>query len=149
MVGIIRPPLLLYAISILGIIALGTPVGAVILRMACALIKKLSLGAVPEPTWKKALGIVFLALLASLMAAILLSFLTNSAIVVNGLASAVGLLTLAGLASVILPTTISKGLLVSILYVAVSVAVTLMIGVAFALIALTIMLVLRLSGVSG
>jgi hypothetical protein len=105
-------------------IALGTVLGAVLLRAACALYNKLAGGkgspsSVPEPLLDKALGITFVTALVQAVAGSEL------------LALPVSFLVLAAMSSALLPTTFGRGLLVALCYLLVGLFVVVVLAFLF------------------
>jgi hypothetical protein len=105
-------------------LVLGTVIGAVFLRPACAFYNKLaggggSPGSVPEPRLGKAMGITFVAALVPAVPGFEL------------LSLPVSLLVLAGMSSALLPTTFARGLLVALCYLAVGLVVLVALAILF------------------
>jgi hypothetical protein len=97
-------------------IAFGTVIGALFLRAGCLLYNKLagSPNAVPMPVFSKAMGITFVTALVSAS---------------GGLLSALaGLLVMSAMISFVLPTTLTKGLVVSVCYLLVGLVVVVVLG---------------------
>ena len=102
-------------------IAFGTVIGAVFLRAGCLLYNKLagSPNTVPIPVFSKAMGITFVTALVSVSLG-------------SGLLSALpGLLVMSAMISAVLPTTFTRGLLVSLCYGLVALLVVVVLGAAF------------------
>ena len=107
-------------------VALGTVIGAVFLRAACAFYNKLAGGkgspsSVPEPLLGKAMGITFVTTLANAVAGSVIGVLVGagsaaagdsergSAVIAQLLTLPVSLLVMAGLNAALLPTTFAGG----------------------------------------
>lgn len=114
-------------------VALGTVIGAVLLRAACALYNKQAGGkgspeSVPEPLLGKAMGITFVTTLVNAIAGFVIGLLVGTgaaaagasergpAIVAQLLSLPVSLLVMAGMNSALLPTTFGRGFLVALCY---------------------------------
>ena len=105
-------------------LALGTVIGAVFLRAACAIYNKLAGGkgspsSVPKPLFGKAMGITFVTALVNLVAGFEL------------LSLPVSLLVMAGMNSALLPTTFARGFLVALCYLLVGLFVVVVLAVIF------------------
>ncbi|HEV3261908.1 MAG TPA: hypothetical protein VG013_33970 [Gemmataceae bacterium] len=105
-------------------ILLGTVIGAVFLRAACAFYNKLAGGkgspsSVPEPLLGKAMGITFV------------TALVNAVPGFELLSLPVSLLVLAGMISALLPTTFARGLLVALCYLVVGLFVLVVLAILF------------------
>lgn len=117
---------------------IGTLIGAIILRAACWLLNKLAggpnaPGAVPEPSFGKAMGIAFVTALVNAMVGFVLGLVGGAAalhpLVVQAISFPVALLVMAGMAAAMLPTTFGKGLLVALLTLVVWVIVAVVIAI--------------------
>jgi hypothetical protein len=112
---------------------LGTVIGAVFLRAACALYNKQAGGkglpdSVPEPLLGKAMGITFVTTLVNGIAGFVIGLLVGAggaaagsgergpAVMAQLLSLPVSLLVMAGMNSALLPTTFSRGLSVALWY---------------------------------
>ena len=114
---------------ILGIVmAVCTIIGAVIFRTACWAYNKLvggpeTMHAVPEPDFGRACAIVFVAALINAVASAGISLIgiaqAINPMMINLMPLPISLLALAGMATVMLPTDFGKGLLVSLLHLAI------------------------------
>jgi hypothetical protein len=129
-------------------IALGTFIGAVFLRAACALYNKLAGGkgspsSVPEPPVGKAMGITFVTSLVNAVAGFLIGTLVGAggmaagagesspAITAQLLSLPVSLLVMAAMNSAMLPTTFTRGLLVTLCYLLVVLFVVVVLAAIF------------------
>ena len=118
------------------VLLFGTLIGAVILRASCALFNRLAGGsdspnAVPEPSFGKAMAIVFLAFLVKLATAAVIALAASgghldapashsaqqTASVMSSLAA---FFALAGASTVILPTSFGKSVVLAITYAVVA-----------------------------
>jgi hypothetical protein len=132
--------------SLLVGLALGTLIGAIILRAAVSLYNKIfggsSLSGVPEPDFGKAMGITFLTTLIQLVVRFLLGIAgsavaqgagPNGKIVALGtslLAIPVSFLVMAGLIAAMLPTTFPRALLVALFYMIIGILIVAVLVVA-------------------
>jgi hypothetical protein len=129
-------------------IALGTVIGAVCLRAACALYNKLagdegSPSSVPIPLLGKAMGITFVTTLVTAVARLVIGFLVGAgsagagaserdlAVIAQLLSLPVSLLVMAGMTSALLPTTFARGFLVALCYLLVALFVVVVLAVIF------------------
>jgi hypothetical protein len=129
-------------------IAIGTLIGAVFLRAACALYNKLVGGrrapnSVPEPLLGKAMGITLVTSVVQAIAAFALGIIVGGAGVVGGadprlvevvahlISLPLSLLVMAGMNAALLPTTFGRGILVALCYVVVLIFVAVVLGVLF------------------
>jgi hypothetical protein len=129
-------------------VVLGTLIGGVILRAACALYNKLAGGkrsptSVPEPLLGKAMGITFVTTLVNAIAGVTIGILIGAGGVAAGadqrwtaamvqlLAFPVSLLVMAGMNAALLPTTVARGLLVALCYLLVVLFVVAVLGAIF------------------
>ena len=130
-------------------LAIGTVIGAVILRAAVALYNKLAGGSisssVPEPEFGKAMGITFVSSLIQLVVGFVLGLAgaagaaasqadaKTANIVVQLISFPISLLVMAGLLTAMLPTTFPRALLVTLCYMLVVVfIVAVLVGIVFA-----------------
>jgi len=129
------------------IVAIGTLIGAVILRAAILLYNAMAGGpdsrsSVPEPLFGKAMGIIFVTMLVNAAVNFVMGMATDPGVpvararankvdVVAQLASfVVSLLVLAGMLSAMLPTTIGRAIIVTFFYMVICVLVVVVITVA-------------------
>lgn len=113
------------------VLLLGTVVGAVILRAAVSLCNKFlgaddSDGGVPEPSFGKAIGITFVTTLVNFVAGFMIGLVIGGAAAVGGadpqaggivaqlVSLPVGFLVMAGMLTLMLPTTFGRALLVAL-----------------------------------
>jgi hypothetical protein len=116
------------------VVAVGTLIGAVVLRAAVALYNKLaggasSPGSVPEPAFGKAMWITFATSLAQMVVGVLIGLVTGAGetgpgargqgvdVVAQVFSFLVSLLLMARMLSAMLPTTFGRALLVTLCYV--------------------------------
>lgn len=127
---------MLAVISIVPIIialGLGSLIGAVILRAAISMYNALgggpdSYASVPEPDFGEAMGIVFVTYLVQVVAGMALGFVLGNAgmagredaLKLQLISLPISLLVMAGMLSMMLPTTFGRGLLVAICQIIVS-----------------------------
>jgi hypothetical protein len=133
---------------LLAAIALGTLIGAVFLRAACALYNKFAGGkrspsSVPEPPLGKAMAITFLTALVNTVVGVMIGLLirgsdtaagageSGAAITEQLLSLPVSLLVMAGMNAAKLPTTFTRGLLVALCYFLVVLFVIVVLAVIF------------------
>jgi hypothetical protein len=102
-------------------IAFGTVIGALFLRAGCLLYNKLpgSPNSVPIPVFSKAMGITFV------------TALVNASGGFGLLSALVSFLVMAAMISALLPTTFTRGLLVSVCYLLVGLLVVVVLGAVF------------------
>jgi hypothetical protein len=127
-------------------IALGTVIGALFLRAACALSNKLadskgSPRSVPEPQLDKAIGITFVTTLVNAVVGFVIGLLVGAGTAATGpggrgptviaqlLSLPVSLLVMAGMNSALLPSTFARGLLIAVCYLLVVVFVVVVLAV--------------------
>ena len=124
-------------------VAIGTVVGAIILRAACSLYNKIvggsrAPGAVPNPGFGKAMGIVFVATLVNFGLSFVIGFVGALGAVhpaVTQLISLpVGYLVLAGMTTAMLPTDFPKALLIALLYVVIAICIVVAIALVVAMV---------------
>jgi hypothetical protein len=129
------------------VIAVGTLIGAVFLRAACALYNKFAGGkqspsSVPEPLLGKAMGITFLTGLVNVVVGVVIGLLVvggtaagagerGAAITEQLLSLPASLLVMAGMNAAMLPTTFTRGLLVALCYLLVVLLVLVVLAVIF------------------
>jgi hypothetical protein len=134
--------------TLVGALVIGTLIGAVFLRAACALYNKMAGGkkspsSVPEPELGKAMGITFVTTLINVM----VSFMIGLVVGAGGTAAGVGetwlkilaqlaalpvsIHVMAGMNAALLPTTFVRGLLVALCYLLVVLFVGIVVGVIF------------------
>jgi hypothetical protein len=137
------------AVAIVGVLIgltcgllIGTLVGAVILRAACSAFNKLSQpqNHVPEPELSKAMLISFVTTVANWILSFIIGRIVGDALEadvmpplqIQVIALLINLPTstfvMAGINSLMLPTTFGRGLLVALLYIAIAIAVAVVIG---------------------
>jgi hypothetical protein len=129
-------------------IALGTLIGAVFLRAACAFYNKLAGGkgspsSVPEPLLGKAMGITFVSTLVNAAVGFVIGSAVGAGSTAYGasergavitaqlLSLPVSLLVMAGMNAAMLPTTFARGLLVALCYLLVVLFVVVVLAVIF------------------
>jgi hypothetical protein len=135
-------------------IAIGTLIGAILLRAACALYNRLAGGknspsSVPEPELGKAMGIALVTAIVNAVIGYLLEFaigvgaaaamadqgntiiLRNMVILAYLLSFPVSLLVMAGMNALMLPTTFGRGILVTLCYLLVVLFVVVVLSVIF------------------
>ncbi|MFN0050749.1 MAG: hypothetical protein ACKV0T_01070 [Planctomycetales bacterium] len=124
-------------------VAIGSLIGAIILRAACSLFNRLagSSSAVPEPSFGQALGIVFATTIANCVVSFGARLVIGGGAVAGGMSPQtaqiisslvslpIGVLVMSAMLMALLPTTFGRGLLVSLLYLLVGILVGLVIGV--------------------
>ncbi len=124
-------------------IVIGTLIGAIILRAACSAFNKLSQpqNHVPEPEMGKAMLITFVTTVTNWILGFVLGFIFGAAlaaadmppqqiqIIVQLISLPLSILVMAGMNSLMLPTTFGRGLLVALLYMAIAIAVAIVIGI--------------------
>ena len=131
---------------IVAAIALGTLIGAVLLRAACALYNKLAGGpkspsSVPEPPLGKAMGIALVTTIVNAVVGFVLGLLVAAGMAGAGerrtvittqlLSFPISLLVMAGMNSALLPTTFGRGFLVALCYLLVVLFVVAVLAVIF------------------
>jgi hypothetical protein len=140
---------LLCALAVM--LVIGTVIGAIILRAACALYNKLVGGpktptSVPEPDFGRAMGIIFVAWLVNLAAGFMLSMVFAGGVgadrvqtmMAQAISIPIGFLVLAGMIAGMLPTTFGRALLVALLYLLIAVIVGVTIGFVVAIVLLAL-----------
>ena len=120
------------------------------LRAACSLYNKLVGGpstptSVPEPSFGQAMGIIFVAWLVNLAVGFVLGMIfaggaaavgadRTQLMIAQVISIPIGFFVLAGMVTVMLPTTFGRAVLVSLLYLLVAVVVGLIIGIVVAMV---------------
>ena len=127
-------------------------VGAVVLRAACALFNKLA-GQdkrVPEPGFGKAMGIVVVTLIVNVVVGGVLGLLLagggaaagadqrSMQLLINVISIPIGFLTMAGMLTVMLPTSFGRALLVTLAQYAIMFAIFLVVGLVVFAVALAL-----------
>jgi hypothetical protein len=129
-------------------IAIGSLIGAVLIRAACWLYNRLAggpgtPGAVPEPEFGQALGIAFVTALANGGVGFLLGILGVAAhmspIALNVLPLPLSLLVGSWMVSLMLPTTFTKGLLVMLVYFLIGVCIAVFVIVVLVAVGITLL----------
>jgi hypothetical protein len=124
-------------------VAIGTLIGAIILRAACWLYNKLAGGpgspsAVPEPTMGSALGIAFVTMLVQFGVGMVLGLLgaaaQSSPLVINLISMPISFLVSAWMISLLLPTTFPRALLVALLEFVIGIIIAVVLVMIFALV---------------
>ncbi len=122
-------------------LVIATLISAIILRAAISLFNRMSTDRVPEPSFGKAMLIVFVAMLVNMILSFLLTAVlgiggaaTNAdqqsmGLVVNLISLPLSLLVMAFMVSSMLPTTFGKGFLISLLYLLVAIIVGIVIAI--------------------
>ncbi len=128
--------------AVVGVLVLGTLVGAVILRAACSLYNKMASqeNRVPEPGFGKALGITLVTMIVNVVVGFMVGLITGGgaaaagvgaqgAQVISALISLpVGFFVMAGMLTAMLPTSFGRALLVTLVQYAISIAIAIAIG---------------------
>ncbi len=128
--------------GLVGILLVGSLVGAVILRAACSLYNKMAHreNGVPEPGFGKALGITVVTLIVNMGAGFVVGLIVGGWAAAAGMGQQgaqllssvisfpIGILTMAGMSTVMLPTSFGRALLVTLIQYAIMIAIGLVVG---------------------
>lgn len=143
-------------IGLVCVLTIGTLIGAIILRAACWAFNKLCQpeNRVEEPSFGKSLLMALVSMVAQLVVGFGIGLVFGAGLaaagfeqwqiqlIVNAISLPVGVLVMAGTITLILPTSFGRAILIALLYLAITIAVGIVIG------GMILMLVLAVRAVS-